>query len=93
MSDKMLKYCKYQLGTQGHEVVDQSLCPASMYPEFVLAASRLLTHAETALVPRVSRLAMSSPRVPSPVGRVFLSPAAAASCRLRPSVPFAHFKA
>lgn len=62
----------YQLGTQGHEVVDQSLCPASMYTEFVLAASRLLGHADTGLVPRVSRLAMSSPLVLSPVGRVFL---------------------
>ncbi|EAS32138.2 polyketide synthase [Coccidioides immitis RS] len=62
----------YQLGTQGHEVVDQSLCPASMYTEFVLTASRLLTHAETDLVPRVSRLAMSSPLVLNPVGKIFL---------------------
>jgi acyl transferase domain-containing protein len=62
----------YQLGTQGHEVVNQSLCPASMYAEFVFAASRLLTQADAALVPRVSRLAMSSPLVLSPVGRVLL---------------------
>ena len=65
----------YRLGTQGHEVVDQSLCPASMYVEFALVASHLLvngTHGEKDFVPRVSRLTMSSPLVLSPVGRVFL---------------------
>jgi acyl transferase domain-containing protein/acyl carrier protein len=62
----------YRLSTQGHEVVDQSLCPASLYIEFVLTASRLLSDAETAFVPHISGLAMSSPLVLNPVGRVFL---------------------
>ncbi|KAL7940701.1 hypothetical protein V8C42DRAFT_361770 [Trichoderma barbatum] len=64
----------YQLSTSGHEVVEQSLCPASLYIEFVLMASRMLSDAQsqTAVVPRIGDLTMSSPLVLNPVGRVFL---------------------
>jgi acyl carrier protein len=60
----------YQLATKGHEVVDQTLCPASMYIEFVLTASRILSSADLGTVPRVSCLAMSSPLVLNPTGVV-----------------------
>jgi acyl carrier protein len=66
------KHELYQLSTSGHEVVEQSLCPASLYIEFVLIASRLLSDAETAFVPHIGGLTMSSPLVLSPAGRVFL---------------------
>ncbi|KAI0531600.1 hypothetical protein GGR58DRAFT_508326 [Xylaria digitata] len=62
----------YQLSTSGHEVVEQSLCPASLYIEFVLIASRHLSDAQTVLVPQIGNLTMSSPLVLHPVGRVFL---------------------
>lgn len=62
----------YQLATKGHEVVEQTLCPASMYNEFVLIASRLLSDAATPFVPQLSGLTMSSPLVLNPVGRVLL---------------------
>ncbi|KAL7929919.1 hypothetical protein V8C35DRAFT_314154, partial [Trichoderma chlorosporum] len=65
----------YQLSTSGHEVVEQSLCPASLYIEFVLMASRMLADAQghtAAVVPRIGDLTMSSPLVLNPVGRVFL---------------------
>ncbi|KAK4155038.1 hypothetical protein C8A00DRAFT_13874 [Chaetomidium leptoderma] len=62
----------YQLSTSGHEVVEQSLCPASLYIEFVLMASRMLADDETLAVPSVGDLTMSSPLVLNPVGRVFL---------------------
>ncbi|RDA88879.1 hypothetical protein CP532_5399 [Ophiocordyceps camponoti-leonardi (nom. inval.)] len=62
----------YQLNTSGHEVVDQSLCPASLYIEFVITASNLLSDTSTALVPHMADLTMSSPLVLNPAGRVFL---------------------
>ncbi|RDW81833.1 hypothetical protein BP6252_02945 [Coleophoma cylindrospora] len=62
----------YQLNTKGHEVVDQTLVPASMYNEFVLTASYMLSTAETAYVPHISSLSMSSPLVVNPIGRVFV---------------------
>ena len=62
----------YQLGTMGHEVVEQSLCPASMYTEFALAASRILTGAGTEYSAKVSKLSMSSPLTLHPRGSVFL---------------------
>jgi acyl carrier protein len=66
------KHELYQLGTKGHEVVEQTLCPASMYNEFVLTASRLLSDAATHFVPQLSGLTMSSPLVLNPVGCVLL---------------------
>lgn len=62
----------YQLGTMGHEVVEQSLCPASMYTEFALSASRILTGAGTEHAARVLKLSMSSPLTLHPRGNVFL---------------------
>ena len=62
----------YQLSTKGHEVVDQTLCPASLYVEFILTASRMLTDAKATFETRICDLAMSSPLVLDPVGRVFL---------------------
>ncbi|KAF3481903.1 uncharacterized protein GIQ15_04662 [Arthroderma uncinatum] len=62
----------YQLNTKGHEVVDQTLVPASLYNEFVLTASHMLSNAETGYVPHISNLAMLSPLVVNPVGRVLL---------------------
>ena len=62
----------YQLGTKGHEVVEQTLCPASMYNEFVLTASRLLSDTATPSTPQLSDLTMSSPLVLNPVGAVLL---------------------
>ena len=66
------KHELYQLGTKGHEVVEQTLCPASMYNEFVLTASRLLWDAAVPFVPQLSGLTMSSPLVLDPVGHVLL---------------------
>lgn len=62
----------YQLNTKGHEVVDQTLVPASLYNEFVLTASHMLSNAETGYVPHISSLSMSSPLVVNPVGQVFV---------------------
>jgi acyl carrier protein/malonyl CoA-acyl carrier protein transacylase len=62
----------YQLNTKGHEVVDQTLVPASLYNEFVLTASRILSTTSTGYVPHISSLSMSSPLVVNPVGRVLL---------------------
>lgn len=66
------KHELYQLHTSGHEVVDQTLCPASLYIEFVLMASRLLTDTGITLVPQVKDLAMSSPLVLNPTKSVLL---------------------
>ncbi|KAE8148647.1 hypothetical protein BDV25DRAFT_141606 [Aspergillus avenaceus] len=62
----------YQLNTKGHEVVDQTLVPASLYNEFVLTASDMLSNEETGYIPHISKLSMSSPLVVSPVGSVLL---------------------
>ncbi|EEP77445.1 hypothetical protein UREG_02294 [Uncinocarpus reesii 1704] len=62
----------YQLNTKGHEVVDQTLVPASLYNEFVLTSSYMLSDAKTGYVPHISNLSMSSPLVVNPVGRVFV---------------------
>lgn len=62
----------YQLNTKGHEVVDQTLVPASLYNEFVLTASRMLSNAQTGYVPHISTLSMSSPLVVNPEGQVFV---------------------
>ncbi|KAL8831677.1 MAG: hypothetical protein Q9191_000722 [Dirinaria sp. TL-2023a] len=66
------KHELYQLGTKGHEVVEQTLCPASMYNEFVLTASRLLSDPAALCIPQLSDLMMSSPLVLDPVGSVLL---------------------
>ena len=66
------KHELYQLGTKGHEVVEQTLCPASMYNEFVLTASRLLSDPTAPLVPQLSGLIMSSPLVLDPAGCLLL---------------------
>lgn len=66
------KHELYTLGTKGHEVVEQTLCPASMYNEFVLTASRLLSDPAKICVPQLSGLTMSSPLVLDPIGHVLL---------------------
>ncbi|ORY16986.1 hypothetical protein BCR34DRAFT_556379 [Clohesyomyces aquaticus] len=62
----------YQLGTQGHAVVGQTLCPSSLHIEFLLTAVRMLSIDATTLIPRISNLTMSSPLVLCPAGRVLL---------------------
>lgn len=66
------KHELYQLGTKGHEVVEQTLCPASMYNEFVVTASRLLSDTATPFIPQLSGLTISSPLVLDPLGDVLL---------------------
>lgn len=61
----------WQLNTKGHEVVDQTLVPASLYNEFVLTASHMLSNTETGYIPHIANLSMSSPLVVNPIGRVF----------------------
>jgi acyl transferase domain-containing protein/acyl carrier protein len=62
----------YQLGTEGHKVVDLCLVPASLYTEFVISASRILISTQTAAAPCIRNLEMSSPLGLNPTGRVFL---------------------
>lgn len=66
------KHTLYQLHTSGHEVVEQALCPASLYIEFVLMATHLLSESSIALVPRIKDLAMVSPLVLDPNNRILL---------------------
>jgi acyl carrier protein/malonyl CoA-acyl carrier protein transacylase len=72
----------YQLALQGHEVVGQSLCPASMYVEFCLAASHILTGAGPDYTAKVSKLSMESPLALYPRGQVLLKLDKASSAEL-----------
>ncbi|KAM5443073.1 Type I Iterative PKS [Microsporum ferrugineum] len=62
----------YQSNTRGHIFVDQTLVPASMYTEFVLIASLMISNAETGYVPQISKLAMISPLIANPTEKVLL---------------------
>lgn len=65
----------YRACTQGHAVLDQALCPASMYMELVLRATTCALAVCEALTPAVSHiedLVISSPLVLDPPGGVFV---------------------
>lgn len=62
----------FRLGTEGHSVVGQTLCPSSLHIEFLLTATSLLPNDGSNMIPRITGLTMSSPLVLCPAGRVFL---------------------
>nr|A0A0B5KU17.1 RecName: Full=Non-reducing polyketide synthase mapC'; AltName: Full=Mycophenolic acid biosynthesis cluster protein C' [Penicillium brevicompactum]AJG44381.1 MpaC' [Penicillium brevicompactum] len=65
----------YRACTQGHAVLNQTLCPASMYMEMVLRAAASIFPTGNASEPAMSHiedLTISSPLVLDPQGKVFL---------------------
>ncbi|KAF7586587.1 hypothetical protein BBP40_008644 [Aspergillus hancockii] len=63
----------YRSCTQGHAVLGQSLCPVSMYIELVLRAITYFpTDENSAVMPHIESLAISSPLVLDPQGFVSL---------------------
>ncbi|KAJ5747634.1 uncharacterized protein N7511_009330 [Penicillium nucicola] len=63
----------YRSCTQGHAVLDQPLCPASMYMELVLRATACLSTVDETLIPSASHiedLVICSPLVLDPPGDV-----------------------
>lgn len=65
----------YRTCTQGHAVLDQTLCPASMYMELVLRAAACIFavgEASTSVMSHIEDLAISSPLVLDPQGRVLV---------------------
>jgi malonyl CoA-acyl carrier protein transacylase/SAM-dependent methyltransferase/acyl carrier protein len=63
----------YRSCTQGHAVLDQPLCPASMYMEIVLRATACLSSLHATSTPALSHiddLTISSPLVLDPLGNV-----------------------
>ncbi|KAJ5388986.1 Acyl transferase/acyl hydrolase/lysophospholipase [Penicillium cataractarum] len=64
----------YQMCTSGHAVVDQNLCPASLYIEMVVRAVHLASPGSTSSpqMPHVQDLEISAPLVLSPSGNVLL---------------------
>ncbi|KAH0593194.1 Polyketide synthase [Metarhizium humberi] len=64
----------YRSCTKGHAVLDQTLCPASMYIELVLRATSCVAGGEssTPAMSHVQDLAISSPLVLDPQGQVFV---------------------
>lgn len=65
----------YRTCTEGHAVLDQTLCPASMYMELVLRAMACASSMEEASMPVMSHiedLVITSPLVLDPEGRVYV---------------------
>lgn len=63
----------YQLCTQGHAVVDQSLCPASMYIALALQATESVLETDLSrFLVNVEDLTFSAPLVLNPSGRILL---------------------
>jgi SAM-dependent methyltransferase/acyl carrier protein len=64
----------YQMCTSGHAVVDQNLCPASLYIEMVVRAAHLVSPESSSLLqmPHIRDLEISAPLVLSPSGNVLL---------------------
>lgn len=63
----------YRLCAQGHSVVGQSLCPASLYIEIILkAASKLASGGLDGLMPHVQNLSISAPLLLESEGEVRL---------------------
>ncbi|CAG8890482.1 unnamed protein product [Penicillium egyptiacum] len=65
----------YQECTQGHAVLDQNLCPASLYFEMIVRAAGLIRpeNDTTPAMPHLQNLAISAPLVLNPTGNVLLS--------------------
>ncbi|KAI0379432.1 hypothetical protein F5Y04DRAFT_290317 [Hypomontagnella monticulosa] len=51
----------FDLGVRGHAVVNQSLCPASMYVELAVAAAQVASGVKNGHVPRIEDLTMDAP--------------------------------
>ncbi|KAF2204385.1 hypothetical protein GQ43DRAFT_387983, partial [Delitschia confertaspora ATCC 74209] len=51
----------FNLCARGHAVLNQSLCPASMYIELVLRATRLIDDTASTRLPQIEHLEISSP--------------------------------
>lgn len=63
----------FELCTRGHAVLNNSLCPASMYFELAIRAVKLLTEdGSSRTVPYIRGLTISSPLGLSPAGGLFL---------------------
>ena len=62
----------FVLCTQGHAVLHNSLCPASMYFELAIRGANLLADGSSGTVPHVQDFTISSPLGLSPVGGLFL---------------------
>ncbi|KAF7172379.1 hypothetical protein CNMCM5623_004587 [Aspergillus felis] len=63
----------YRTCTQGHAVVDQNLCPASLYLEMVVRAAGCLSLTGlSATMPHLQELSISAPLVLDPEGDVLL---------------------
>ncbi|KAJ5952971.1 CAZyme family CE10 [Penicillium vulpinum] len=65
----------YQECTKGHAVLDQNLCPASLYFEMIIRAVGLIRPGNDAspAMPHLQNLAISAPLVLNPSGNVLLS--------------------
>ncbi|KAJ5866964.1 CAZyme family CE10 [Penicillium rubens] len=65
----------YQECTQGHAVLDQNLCPASLYFEVIVRAAGLVRpeNDTSPSMPHLQNLAISAPLVLNPTGNVLLS--------------------
>ncbi|KAI2699759.1 transcriptional regulator family: Helix-turn-helix [Penicillium roqueforti] len=65
----------YQECTQGHAVLDQNLCPASLYFEIIVRAAGLIRPENdiSPAMPHLKDLAISAPLVLNPRGNVMLS--------------------
>ena len=62
----------FSLCTQGHAVLNQSLCPASMYVELVVRAAKLIGGSAPSFNPQVENLEISSPLGINPPHNIFL---------------------
>ncbi|KAJ5890374.1 Acyl transferase/acyl hydrolase/lysophospholipase [Penicillium subrubescens] len=64
----------YQICTSGHAVVDQNLCPASLYIEMVVRAAHLISPGSTSVsqMPHIRDLEISAPLVLNPSGSILL---------------------
>ncbi|KAL2702177.1 hypothetical protein AAEP93_006475 [Penicillium crustosum] len=64
----------YQMCTSGHAVVDQNLCPASLYIEMVVLAAAFVRsdNSSSPVTPHVQNLEISAPLVLNPRGELLL---------------------
>lgn len=69
-----VRHALYQKCTKGHAVVDQSLCPASMYMDIVVTAAAAVLPSELSRgMTQFEDICISSPLVLEPQEQVFLS--------------------
>ncbi|KAJ5181613.1 Acyl transferase/acyl hydrolase/lysophospholipase [Penicillium cf. viridicatum] len=64
----------YQMCTSGHAVVDQNLCPASLYIEMAVLAAAFVRsdNSSSPVIPHVQNLEISAPLVLNPRGELLL---------------------